>query len=779
MREYKKLLLNGKLRIFAYFFFTYLLIILIPLLSFFFSYQFFIQRIEKNITSYNLALIDSSIDNLESSLDDIEKTVLLLENSNTVHNFLQETSYTGPHTNVVNILEQIKEFQNIKYVNSNISGIFLYSFQSDSIITDTELYIDKTLFYQSPVYYIEGNNQNFFFETVLHHDEKISFIPCNEAGFQNLSEGILYCSAVPLTSVDSRKGTLVVCLSTKLFGDFLQKVDIGENGYICVSNEQGQIYYEKGLPLNQESSFTYEKDGENLIACSPEGIKYLFFEKKDVDQNFKYSIYIPQAYILKQGNFIKYMMLVLQILSMALTFVLILIFSKKNTEPIWDLFSNVNDDNEKYSYKDSFQFLKLHIDHIIKSNKNFEEKLMEQFPIVQSNTIYNLLYGNFDTDQTLSHSLALAGINLDSEWYNVMILYRYNSDETAMENMVYNQKITFLIKEMISTISKTSCNSIYFYNIDASQLAIICSFNLCNNNDNKQIIVRDQLHTKKYIINFADKIKDAIFKQLNIIPLFAIGESVTEIKNIPLSFDQANQVMRNRLVDDQNPILHFDDLVQHNDVFLYSYETEQRLSYSIKQGNSERVRQILQNIYAENFIKRQISHSDKLHLFYALYITLVRTVEKSEHNINSEYFLKEYDPVNTNFDLVFDKIISEFLNACKMYCKKEEHHNNFPRQQIMDYIEEKYSDMNFTISIAAHDFQMSERAFYNLFKISFELSFSDYLENIRLTKAKELLLHHDISVEKISESVGYTNVRSFQRAFKRFTGLAPNEFRHL
>ncbi|MEM6447572.1 MAG: helix-turn-helix domain-containing protein, partial [Cyanobacteria bacterium P01_D01_bin.123] len=51
------------------------------------------------------------------------------------------------------------------------------------------------------------------------------------------------------------------------------------------------------------------------------------------------------------------------------------------------------------------------------------------------------------------------------------------------------------------------------------------------------------------------------------------------------------------------------------------------------------------------------------------------------------------------------------------------------------------------------------------------------LENTREKKARRLLINSTLSIEAISNLLGYSDSRSFRRAFKRWTGYSPAEFR--
>lgn len=56
-------------------------------------------------------------------------------------------------------------------------------------------------------------------------------------------------------------------------------------------------------------------------------------------------------------------------------------------------------------------------------------------------------------------------------------------------------------------------------------------------------------------------------------------------------------------------------------------------------------------------------------------------------------------------------------------------------------------------------------------------TFSDILEDIRRQKAIELLEDGQLNIERIAEQLGYSDVANFNRAFKRWTGTTPAQYR--
>jgi two-component system, response regulator YesN len=59
------------------------------------------------------------------------------------------------------------------------------------------------------------------------------------------------------------------------------------------------------------------------------------------------------------------------------------------------------------------------------------------------------------------------------------------------------------------------------------------------------------------------------------------------------------------------------------------------------------------------------------------------------------------------------------------------------------------------------------------------LGFADWNARIRVEQAKNLLLAIDLSVTAVAASVGYTDVTTFARVFRRLERMSPREFRSL
>ncbi|MFD0716498.1 helix-turn-helix domain-containing protein [Paenibacillus sp. GCM10027626] len=111
----------------------------------------------------------------------------------------------------------------------------------------------------------------------------------------------------------------------------------------------------------------------------------------------------------------------------------------------------------------------------------------------------------------------------------------------------------------------------------------------------------------------------------------------------------------------------------------------------------------------------------------------------------------------------------------------EEKRSNREKNDVIDrialFIDENYMHSDLSLNYLASEFKLSMSHVSRMFKEHTEKNFIDYLMEIRMRKAKELLECTDMLVRDVAAAVGYTNVNSFARIFKKSTGLTPGEYR--
>ena len=72
---------------------------------------------------------------------------------------------------------------------------------------------------------------------------------------------------------------------------------------------------------------------------------------------------------------------------------------------------------------------------------------------------------------------------------------------------------------------------------------------------------------------------------------------------------------------------------------------------------------------------------------------------------------------------------------------------------------------------------LEERTFLRRFKSATGMKPTEYVQNLRVGKARELLEFTRRPVDQVAWSVGYEDPAAFRRVFARIVGLAPGDYR--
>jgi len=103
-------------------------------------------------------------------------------------------------------------------------------------------------------------------------------------------------------------------------------------------------------------------------------------------------------------------------------------------------------------------------------------------------------------------------------------------------------------------------------------------------------------------------------------------------------------------------------------------------------------------------------------------------------------------------------------------------HQNLIRQ-AKEYMEQRYTDPDLTLNDVAARANLSPSHFSSVFSQETSQTFKEYLTEIRINKAKELLRMTTLRSTDIAYQVGYNDPHYFSSVFKKNTGVSPIEFR--
>lgn len=114
-------------------------------------------------------------------------------------------------------------------------------------------------------------------------------------------------------------------------------------------------------------------------------------------------------------------------------------------------------------------------------------------------------------------------------------------------------------------------------------------------------------------------------------------------------------------------------------------------------------------------------------------------------------------------------------SICDLYREDQNNCKNILLKSI-DYIKNNYYK-DITLDKVANKFNLSPYYFSRTFKEFVGVNYSEYITEIRIEKAKQMLKDHDLSIKEICFKVGYNDPNYFSRVFKKVEKISPTEYK--
>mgnify|MGYP004665054713 FL=1 len=95
-----------------------------------------------------------------------------------------------------------------------------------------------------------------------------------------------------------------------------------------------------------------------------------------------------------------------------------------------------------------------------------------------------------------------------------------------------------------------------------------------------------------------------------------------------------------------------------------------------------------------------------------------------------------------------------------------------------EHVDRNYRDYGCTLSSIAKSMYISPGYLSSVFKKIVGVTFNNYLTQLRVEKAQQLLTETELMIYEVSQLVGYENSHYFSTIFKKFTGFSPTDYRN-
>ncbi|CAM3308510.1 response regulator transcription factor [Paenibacillus lupini] len=279
---------------------------------------------------------------------------------------------------------------------------------------------------------------------------------------------------------------------------------------------------------------------------------------------------------------------------------------------------------------------------------------------------------------------------------------------------------------------------------------------------------------------WAESLRSSTMKYAKASVTIGIGRSVGSIMEIKRSWSEAEEALDRKFLSGAGTVLlpHGKAESDGEPDMLRTLESE--VLEMVRSSRRADTLRALARLW-ECFKTEQISEGRAKLSVLELFIQLFRLVKEQGASHD-----RLFDPALGDYERIMRiKTMDELLRFMENKCgdvldalqRTKEIRPNKIVLEVKQIVQEQYAG-NVSLRSVAAMIYMNPNYLGKLFKANTEQSFNDYVLQVRMEKAKELLLHTDKKVYEIALEVGFSELDWFYKRFKTYTGVSTSDYRN-
>ncbi len=398
---------------------------------------------------------------------------------------------------------------------------------------------------------------------------------------------------------------------------------------------------------------------------------------------------------------------------------------------------------------------------LIEETEDKNDKMRQN--IILKESLFNLLVSNeYDfKEEEIIRQLQKFDIKTRGLLFRVAVIEIEASDDMEVKDQdVMRSAVTNILNETV----KSSGNHIIFYDHNGRIISLI------EVGDKKE---------KDLNIDQYDELCYHVKKYLNIKMAVGVGKTHKGLNKIWTSYKEAIVAIQNKFILG-NKVIEFEKATTMNNNFgFYTSEVNETILINLRINDIKKVKEELNKVF--EFI---ISNRVSIDYTYAISMGLI--------SLNLSYIIETGNTIDKIFGENFfpleeikkKKSIEELKNfIIDLYEKVNiySYKNKLTRSKIIakdvkKFIDNNYQNQELNIDKIAKAVFVNSSYLRSTFKKEFNLTVIEYLTNIRMQKAKELLKSGNIKHAEIARIIGYKDSSYFSKSFKKYFGISPSEY---
>lgn len=685
--------------------------------------------LKEQIKKVNNILNKNIVNYLEKEFAYLDELVSQINNNPRMLKYINMQYSDSPQANY-NAYQVVQDLSAYAKNNDFVENIFIF-FGNGSVTSST--YKAENDFYFS---YLD-KNQFSKVEFIKEYNYKSMFY----TGINEINPGIYYVNSLPLGNKNSHKATAIIKINADKIRSYILDNQFTEKTGTVINNSK----QEPIIKFN----YTDEKLNENELVTTVVSSEILNWDIISITPRTEFEAKIKQV----KSIFI-YILLIALILGIACA----LYFSYKNYRPIIRFIEIL--DNKKIDNINENIFVNIEnsISKTISENINLKDKISKQSELVANSAIERLVKQEIGSDDEINEIIRISNISFEATKF---VVYSIKLDISDNNTINYT--------EIMDKLKRLA---------DSKQRGYVCYIN-----DSNISILTEIINKQDYDPVELGLQSIQILNMYNINATVGIGGYCHSVKEINRSYKEALLAL-NILSKDKGEVIYYDEIknsINTETKYYYPINIEQDIINSVKAGNFEKVKNLLEKVYNENFKEIQLSTNISRILIYNIISTVIKILDEIKID------LSRFEDANilhqlykaTTINDAYSSLISAYTVICDLVNSEKKSSNRYLYEKIENYLKEEFSNSSISIEFIAEKFNLSASYLSRFFKEQSGINFYDYLQKLRIEKAKEMLVHNDnIQIQEVAYKIGYNNTGALIRAFKKYEGITPGEYRN-
>lgn len=258
-----------------------------------------------------------------------------------------------------------------------------------------------------------------------------------------------------------------------------------------------------------------------------------------------------------------------------------------------------------------------------------------------------------------------------------------------------------------------------------------------------------------------------------------VGKRVQDISNIARSYGNACMLRSFQGFRSKKDIYFYEEEVQvSNDGMVLCKKSLDHLLKVVEQNNHMEIRSAVDQFYEEMGRRGVHGEAMTLNINYLLF-QLIHLASEQDDEVNQEEILRLISESSFEAGTIRGSKAHLMRFACEYGDYLSQLRKNVSRGvlgNVEKEIRENYAD-NLTLKGLSEKYYVNSAYLGQLFRKKYGQSFKDYLNNYRMDRAADILLHSDKKIILVAEEVGYHDLDYFVNRFIQVKGCTPAKFR--